>query len=82
MPGNYILVGFGAMPQMLPIDSPNITPANRRGFHLHQNLTVTRFWNGESVILYPAPAGQNDTFHRFLRYVFDFFRVLGNRALA
>jgi hypothetical protein len=80
--GDHVLVSLGTVSQMFPIDGSNIAPANRRCFHLHQNLTVARFGTREFAKHHPALAGQNDTFHRFLRCAFDFYRVLGNRAMA
>jgi hypothetical protein len=40
--GNHILIAFGTLSHMLPVNSTDIAPTDSRSFHLYQNLTVAR----------------------------------------
>jgi hypothetical protein len=45
MAGDFILISFGPLPEMLPVNGPDIASANSGGFHPDKYLSVARFRN-------------------------------------
>ena len=64
VPSDHAPVRLRPATQMLPVDGADITAADRRGLHLQQHLTMSRFWDIDLNMLDGAVAGKDDAVHR------------------
>jgi hypothetical protein len=64
VPGDYVLVAFGALSRMFPVNGPYVASADGAGFGLYQNLPVARLGNGYVLENYRTVSGEIRPFHR------------------
>jgi hypothetical protein len=65
MPGNFVLVSLGPLPDVLTVNGPDIAPANGRRLGFDQDLTMPGLRNGKLSKFHGAVSGKHGSRHHF-----------------
>jgi hypothetical protein len=58
VPADHVLVGLGALAEVLAVDRPQVAAADRRGLHGEDDLAPARLGVGHLAQVDPAAPGQ------------------------